>query len=282
MVKRREPTVNQEAVALPFEVERPEDTEYINAIIYGATGSGKTHLLGTAMDYPGTSPILLLDVEGGTKTLRGKKVDVVRPLSWKQIQDIYNFLRHDNHHYKAIGIDSLTELQKKYSLGAILGDLKEGESDYDDLGGTVVPTRQDWLKTGDQMRKFIRAFKELAYIKTGGDRIHVFMTCLEKTDEKRNIVGPLFSGQLSSECGAYVDVLARLSRIAVEEPGEGDTVKVMSKRHLLVDSYTNADGIVFLAKNRGSKVRQIWNPTIQKIVEMRGEDENHKTPVESA
>ena len=269
MPKKKPETVEEERyIELPFFVEKPEDTDFTNAIIYGDTGSGKTYLLGTAVDHPATSPFLLLDVEGGTKTLRGRGVDVVRPLSWKEIQDIYNYFRHDNHHYKALGIDSLTELQKKYSLGTILGDIHEGESDYTDLGGTSVPTRQDWLKTGDQMRKFIRAFKELSYIKTGGDRIHVFMTCLEKMDEKRNLVGPMFSGQLSSESGAYVDVLARLSHIAVEEEdGEGN-VRAVSRRHLLVDSYTNEDGVRYLAKNRGSSTRQIWDPTIQKIVEM--------------
>ena len=256
-----------EYIELPFIVEKPEDTEFTNAIIYGDTGSGKTFLLGTSADYPATSPFLLLDVEGGTKTLRGRDLDVVRPASWKEIQEIYNFLRHDNHHYKAIGIDSLTELQKKYSLGALLGDLKEVE-DYTHLADTVVPTRQDWLKTGDQMRKFIRAFKGLSYTKQGGQPIHVFMTCLEKIDDKRNLVGPLFSGQLSSESGAYVDCLARLSHIAVDEEDEEGNVKTVSRRHLLVDSYTNEDEVKYLAKNRGSNIRQIWNPTIQKIVEM--------------
>lgn len=258
-----------EEVKLPFAVELPEDTDFTNSIIYGDTGSGKTHLLGTANECEATSPMLLIDVEGGTKTLRGMEIDVVRPLSWKEIQDVYNFLRHDNHKYRSVGVDSLTELQKKYSLGTIMGDIKEGESDYADLGGTVVPTRQDWLKTGDQMRKFIRAFKELSYIKTGGDRIHVFMTCLEKYDEKKSVTSPLFSGQLAFESGAYVDMLARLSNISVMEDGaEGEEARPVSRRHLLVDAYTNADGMKYLAKNRGSVVKQIWDPTIQKIIEM--------------
>lgn len=257
-----------EEAQIPFPVERPEDTNFINTIIYGDTGAGKTYLLGTALDYEPTSPFLILDVDGGSKTLRGKGVDMVRPSSWKEIQDIYNFFRHDNHYYRALGIDSLTELQKKYSLGAILGDLKDVD-DYADLGSTVVPTRQDWLKTGDQMRKFLRAFKWLSYIKDGGDRIHVFMTCLERIDEKRNIIGPSFSGQLVSESGAYVDVLARLACLSVEEEGEGGNAVTVNKRHLLVDSYTNEDGVRYLAKNRGSGVRQIWEPTIQKVVEMK-------------
>lgn len=246
---------------------RPEDTDFVNSIIYGDTGSGKTFLLGTSMEYEPTSPLLLLDVEGGTKTLRGKNVDVVRPASWKELQEIYNFFRHDNHQYKALGIDSLTELQKKYSLGHILGDLREVE-DYTNLADTVVPTRQDWLKTGDQMRKFIRAFKGLSYLRKGegGDPIHVFMTCLEKIDDKRNLIGPLFSGQLMAESGAYVDVLARLSCISVEEDdGEGG-ISIVNKRHLLIDSYINSEGVRYLAKNRGSGERQIWSPTIKDIV----------------
>lgn len=259
---------------LPFEILSPEDTEFINAIIYGDTGSGKTTLLGTANKFKGTAPILLIDVEGGTKSLRGKDVDVVRPLSWSEIQDIYNYLRHDNHKYRSVGVDSLSELQKKYSLGAILGDLKiQQESEYANLGETIVPTRQDWMKTGDQMRKFIRAFKDLSYIKTGGDPIHVFMTCLEKVDEKKDTIGPMFSGTLSMEAGAYVDVLARLSRVAQEkENADGETV-IVNRRHLLVDAYENDQGIRYLAKNRGSGVRQIWSPSIKKIVQIVNGDE---------
>ena len=259
-------------------IQRPEDTDFVNVITYGDTGSGKTFLLGTATDYEPTSPFLLLDVEGGTKTLRGKDVDIVRPVSWKELQEIYNYFRHDNHKYKALGIDSLTELQKKYSLGHILGDLREVE-DYTNLADTVVPTRQDWLRTGDQMRKFIRAFKGLSYLRageSGGDPIHVFMTCLEKIDDKRNIIGPLFPGQLAVESGAYVDVLARLSCISVEEDdGEGN-IKTVNKRHLLIDSYTNADGIRYLAKNRGSGRRQIWDPTVEDIVMIGREKEEER------
>lgn len=251
----------------PFSVERPEDTEFTSAIIYGETGSGKTRLLGTAVECEDTNPCLLIDVEGGTKTLRRVEIDVVRPASWKEIQEIYNFLRHDNTKYRSVCIDSLTELQKKYSLGTILGDLSEGQSDYTDLGGTVVPTRQDWLKTGDQMRKFIRAFKELAYLKDVKRRIHVLMTCLEKYDEKKNLIGPNFYGQLGGESGAYIDVLARLSHITVEKEVEGETVLV-SRRHLLVDAYSDADGMRYLAKNRGSSIRQIWEPTVEKIIKM--------------
>lgn len=255
------------SIELPFLVERPEDTEFTSAIIYGETGSGKTKLIGTAVECEETNPCLLIDVEGGTKTLRGVEIDVVRPSSWKEIQEIYNFLRHDNTKYRSVGIDSLTELQKKYSLGTILGDLSEGESDYTDLGGTIVPTRQDWLKTGDQMRKFIRAFKELAYLRDVKRRIHVLMTCLESYDEKKNLVCPTFYGKLSGEAGAYIDVLARLSRITVEKEVEGEKI-LISRRHLLVDTYSDADGMRYLAKNRGSSIRQIWEPTVEKIVRM--------------
>jgi len=253
---------------LPFTVESPNDTEFTSAIIYGETGVGKTHLLGTVTKCKFASPCLLIDVDGGTKTLRGVNIDVVRPTSWREIQEIYNFFRHDNTKYKSVAVDSLSELQKKYSLGTILGDLMDdGESDYTDLGGTIVPTRQDWLKTGDQMRKFIRAFKELAYLKDTDKRVHVLMTCLEKYVEKKDLICPLFSGSLAEESGAYVDVLARLSHIT-QEKEEDDKIKVISRRHLLVDAHTDSEGMRYLAKNRGSRVKQIWNPTIEKLLTM--------------
>lgn len=253
---------------LPFTVELPENSEHLNMIIYGDTGTGKTYLCGSALDFEGSSPTLFIDFEGGTKTLHGRKIDVVRPKNWKEIQTIYEYLYHDNEKYKSVVIDSLTELQKKFSMGAIMGQFDEDNNNYADLENSVAPTRQDWLRSGEQMRKTIRAFRDLAYLQETSRRVHVIMTALEKYDEKKRIICPSLPGSLAYECGALVDIFARLSKQAVTVINpETKEEKVITRRHLLTEEHVDETDLKYTAKNRGGRLgKQMWDPTIAKIL----------------
>ena len=259
---------------LPFEVELPEHSEHLNMIVYGDTGVGKTHLCGTAVQFAGSNPVLFIDVEGGTKTLHGVKVDVTRPRSWKEWQTIYEYFLHDNRKYKAVIIDPLTELQKR-SMATILGELDTGGGNYADLEKAIAPSRQDWLRSGEQMRKIIRGFRDLAYLPDIDRRVHVIMTALEKYDEKKQLICPSLPGALGVECGAMVDILVRLSRqhqvVTDEDTGEE---KSIIRRHLLTDDYVDDMGIKYMAKNRGNRLgRAMWDPTIEKILGVWGQKE---------
>lgn len=246
-----------------MEVIKPETRGeiHLNVILYGVTGVGKTVFCGTANECKFTRPSLVVDVEGGTLSLSGQDVDVTRPKSFKDIQVIYDFLRNENTKYKSVCVDSLSEIQRKISMGEIMEDLDE-EAAYQNLGKAVPPNRQDWLRSHEHMRKFIRAFRDLSYHPDEKRRLHVFMTALEKADETRSIVCPQLPGLLGVECGAYVDILARLSvqkRTVKEEEVEA--------RHLLTQDYTDEDGTKYLAKNRGGKMGvSTWNPTAEKLV----------------
>ena len=263
-------SVDRKRLKTPFMIEQPEDTEHLNMIIYGDMGVGKTYLCGTAMDFEGTTPALFIDFEGGTRTLRGRKIDVVRPKNWKDIQEIYEFFLYKNTYYKCVIIDPLTELQKKHSMGYVMGEVTDhGNSNhYSDLGKAVAPSIQDWLRSSEQMRKVIRAFRDLAYLEDKSRRVHVIMTALEKYDEKKGVVCPQLPGALGLECGAMVDILVRLSKqsIEVEDPETGDVTREI-RRHLLTEDYIDDTGTKYMAKNRGDELGlQVWNPTIKKIL----------------
>lgn len=241
----------------------PDANHAINMIIYGDTGVGKTHLAGSAADSTALAPVLMIDVEGGTLTLAGKQIDVFRPTNWGDVQEAYNVLRSEDHPYKTVIIDSLTEIQRKLSMGFIMGDLQDDSDAYHDLSRTAPPDRQDWLRTGEQMRKFIRAFRDLSWQRNVRRRVHVIMTALEKSDDKRRIICPELPGKLGPGAGAFVDILARLA-IVMTENEDG---AARERRHLLVSSYEDARGMTYLAKNRGGRLgRQIWDPTAQDIL----------------
>jgi len=238
-----------------------EDTLFLNILVYGVTGSGKTHLAGTAADCEATSPVLLVDFEAGTLTIRGKAVDIVRPRSWADVQEVYDMLASGKSGYRCVVLDTLTEMQRALSLASIVGSGASAE----DLEATPVPTRQDWLRTGDQMRKVIRAFRNLAYQDDPEARMHVLMLAHERSDERLGVVCPQLSGQLGVEAGAFVDVLARLTTFE-ETDDEGNT---RLRRYLLLSEHVSEETKMrYLAKARGVQARGIFDPDMSKILSL--------------
>lgn len=70
--------------------------EWLNFHIFGISGVGKTHLMGTASECVTTSDVLVIDAEGGKATLLANwrdRIDVVRINSYKQLNIVYEFMR---------------------------------------------------------------------------------------------------------------------------------------------------------------------------------------------
>lgn len=248
-----------------MKVYRPETRENIriNSIIYSLPGGGKTRLAGTAQDYEPTSPTMLIDIGGGTLTLSGQKIDIVRPTSLTELQEVYDFLRHDNRKYRSVSLDHLTETQKKLSMGSILEELDADEAGgYGDLTKASPAHLYDWLRSGEHMRKIIRAFADLATLKDRKRRIHVFLMALEKKDDSRSVICPQLPGTLGIECCASVDLVARLYRRKRKIKG-----KIARLRYLLTDEAVNSEGLTCIARNRGDVLGTgIWEPTVERIV----------------
>ena len=101
--------------------ERPQ---VVNMLVYGDPGVGKTVLAGSASEVEAMSPVLFIDVEGGTMSLRNKypQVDVVRVASWSDMTSVYNDIASSTDSYKTIVLDSLTEIQK-FSMYNIMRDI---------------------------------------------------------------------------------------------------------------------------------------------------------------
>ena len=230
-----------------MQVEKGKDVR-LNILIYGLTDVGKTTLLGSAQRCRATSPTLLLDVEGGTQSLAGDAIEIFRPQSFSDIQEVYDFLRYDNKTYKSVGIDSITEIQRKLSMGEIIGTLTE-DAGYDNLAEHVPPNRYDWLQSGEQMRRFIRAFRELAYLSDKKRRIHVIFGALEKYDDNRRIVCPSLPGLLGLEVGASVDIMGRLS-IEEVNVSKGEEEELKEYRLLTMKEFADEDGIKYLGRAR--------------------------------
>lgn len=85
-----------------------EKSSYLSALIYGRSGTGKTHFGST---FP--KPILMLDIrEEGTDTIANVPgIDRLEVDSWSDFEDAFWFISEGEHKYKTILLDQISMLQ---------------------------------------------------------------------------------------------------------------------------------------------------------------------------
>lgn len=218
--------------------------KFLNLLIYGEPGIGKTVLAGSAAAVEDMAPVLFIDIEGGTLSLVDFYPDakVVRVSSWKELQQVYNALYKGDTGYKTVVIDSLTEAQK-FSMGDIMKQAVREDPSRD----PDVPAIRDWGKNIEQMRRLVRGFRDLP--------MHVVFTALADSDKDnrgRMQYRPMLSGKLKGEIPGFVDIVLYMY-IKIQ----GDN----QKRLLLTGTTDGA-----MAKDRSNKLPPIVeDPTMELI-----------------
>ena len=263
---RQEETVEQAIEDFPLELQTPAAiSEHLKILVYADPGVGKTYFLGTADDDPRLTPALLVDTEGGTLTIRGKKnIDVVRVRSYEDITKLIKHLRMPDHskcshrQWKCIMIDSLTELQKQIMQEILRMEyVKKPSRDPD------IPEMRDWGKNAERVRKVVRAFRDL-------QGYHIIFTLLQREIKDENtgitVVKPGLPGQLADDIAGFIDVVGFLQIVRKEETKkEGDKTvkKVIVSRQMVVQPVTRA-----IAKDRSNVLGDIIeNPTLPKMLD---------------
>lgn len=239
-----------------LEITSPDKIEYLNMLVYGEFGVGKTYLCGTAQDHPKTGPILLLDVEGGTVTLRHRPdIEVVQPRTLEDIAKIHEQLRINNDgHYKTVIIDSLTELAD-LDMREVMRKMHQARPDRD----PDVADKREWGIVRTHMRKIVRAFKDLP--------MNTIVTALLLQD-KDDITGkttfyPSLSGKMRTEIPGFFDVVGYMSSSV---NGEETTRRI---QFLKTDKVT--------AKDRTSSFGSyLDNPTIPMMWDMLHNEKGKK------
>lgn len=270
VTKKRRRKVVEKSFYNKLNMEEPKSPEDIklNSFFYGLTGTGKTWLLGSAAKCKATYPMFFIAIDPGELTLAGipkERMEILKPNTFAEIQDAYDFLRFENTKFKSIGLDSTTEMHDKLSMGKIL-DVVQEDGSYGNLETSVPATQYDWLQSGEQMKRNIRAFRDLASLREVDRRLHVFMTALEKTDEKRNVVCPALPGALGVSVGAHVDILGRLSWARIKRNDEIIEVRKLDLKQIESEGYT------YLGKARSPmEIKlpvKIYNPTVAKLIKL--------------
>jgi hypothetical protein len=170
-------------------------------LVYGGSGVGKTLLTGTAAHVPEMSPMLVIDAEEGSMTLNAlsdvaDKIDVVPMRDWRKMQSVYNDLYSGRLPYKTVTVDSGTEVQQ-LAMNDVLG------ADGKVLDTGITPEFKDWYKNTEQIRRMIRAFRDLP--------MHTIITALEMDSldprTKVTMKRPAFSNKLSQQIPAFFDTV---------------------------------------------------------------------------
>lgn len=193
--------------------------KYIKGLIYGEPGAGKTYLFGTCEDDPEHFlPALLIDIDGGTATIRHRtKIDVKTVRSIEELQNIYKEIAAQPDHYKTIGIDNLSELQK-IDMNAVMKEAKETANNPDKVD-IYVPGQREWGKSGERMRIIVRRYRDLP--------AHVFMFAHQEEREdpttKLSRIWPSLPGKLRHELSGFFDIVGMLSTYEVALPDNAGT-----------------------------------------------------------
>lgn len=203
-----------------------DDSEQEDAgkfLIHGGQGTGKTTLASTVAKAGKT---LFVDLVGekGTRSFRGapyaKNIDVARPTSVTQLDDLFWKLDAGGHGYQAVIVDSITSLQKmtmRFLMGHTETAVKEIKQ------GTAPADMRTWGESLNIMTDTATFWYGLA----DGNRanpMHVVMTAQTKVQE--NELTGMVSRQPDVQKGALSIFLAAPDYIIytdVEEDMDADS-----------------------------------------------------------
>jgi hypothetical protein len=231
--------------------------EALKVIVYGQSGAGKTVFLGSTNDCEELQPVLLIDFESGTLSIKSKihkiddikqepepgKISSIKIKSWADFNPIIDYLYSEFNVYKTVLVDSITEVNTMNLTTVVEKNMKNAG----------MATLQDYGLSGAQMRVLIRELRDLS-----DEGINVFISALAQTtkDEITGAVStlPSLTGKLAAEIPALFDIVGYLQ---IDKDG---------KREMLFQTVGR-----ILAKDRtegGMLGDNMINPTVKKMLEL--------------
>lgn len=258
-----------------FTIRKSKQRErFINLLVYGDFGVGKTTLAASAVDVPSMRDVLLANVESGDMSIEDYDFDAVDIHSYKQFARLHEFLRihckardandvealrklearfkgmspeeiEQPARYRTVIIDSLTEVQK-LAMYQLLG-ITVGEHPLD--VEPESPQFKEWGASAEMIRLLVRSFRDLP--------MHVIFVCsqiVDTDDKKKRFLTPALPGKLANEVQGFLDAVGYY----VAAPSESGEIR----RRLYLQP-----GKTFQAKNRFRRftANYIDEPTMQKI-----------------
>jgi len=256
--------------------------QYLNLLVYGEYGSGKTVLAGTADDVPEMKNVLYIDAEAGKTALTDRpNLDVVTINTFKQLARVYEFLRlhcrlRDDGSpealrrmaeiemqlkgleappekptiYRTVVVDSLTEVQT-YLMYQLMGvDPNKVALDAE----LTSPEWGEWRQSSDTIQLLARQFRDLP--------MNVIMVLSEQEVQEsgtRMVRRINLPGKLASRIQGFWDMVGYLQKAVI--PGDQGTTVTRWRLYL-------TKGQNFQAKHRFRRIDVdfVEDPTIGKLL----------------
>lgn len=241
----------------------------LSILVHGLAGAGKTTFAATA-----PKPLLLLDVEMAARFIKGRKIKwnplteappvhdgswdicVVSVNEFKKAQTAYEYLKSGRHPFKAVVVDSISELQSKA---------------VENIKGRQQLQTQDWGKLLSVMAFFCRDLRDL----TGDDDNTieaVIITAMSKDYD--GIIKPYLQGQIAAQVPYWLDITGYLY---VSQVPDANGV-LTDTRNLLIGNHPNYE-----AKSRVPGLPTvIEHPDVAAMLDnIFGPDPEQQAPVEA-
>lgn len=287
----------KELPPLGFEMEEigadNEQPLWLNILIFGPFGVGKTYLIGTAQDDPDTNSVFLMDGESGKASIRFKKgIRRVPVKDFTTAENVIAFLdkywRIRDAYLAAVKAKNKDEIERWHHNACILFRVpEEDRKDFvvpiyrtvavdslteiqqydmreimqqvvkdDPERDPDVPSVREWGKTQTHIKELVRALRAMPFHK-------IFAALdVEKQDEKTKEVQvlPDLPGKLAKQMPGLVDIVGYYySYVATE--GEGENAQEVTHRVLLTQNSGK-----YQAKDRTDALgRFVMDPTIPMI-----------------
>lgn len=206
-----------------------KNIKYVNCIIYGKSGVGKTRLSSTA-----PKP-LILDSENGLLSIKDKDIPVIKIKDFDDLKEAYDYLtsKKAKKLYETIIIDSASEVAE-IVLQQLKKETKDGRQAYMQLGEICLP--------------LLRDFRDIPY--------HVIMICKCKAIETDGIeiYKPSMPGKALVENIPYLFDLMLAMRIYEDDESE------KQMRYLQTQP-----SLTYEAKDRSGKLNDMEKPDLGKL-----------------
>ena len=221
-----------------------------NVGIYAWPGQGKTGLFADA-----DKSLLIMDSDiYGTDTALalGADCDAAQVSGYSELEDIYQYLRNDEHPYKAVAWDSVTLFQDRTLIDEILQDAHMANPNKQ---SPDVPSMREYLVSQSRIGRYFRQFCELPIV-----FVPTFHVMAIETPDGETMWAPLLQGkdgEFATKISGYLNVLGHFYK---RTEGDGDSKKVTRYLKFVGDHQ-------HVAKDRLNAMPAVMkDPTIGKIL----------------
>lgn len=193
----------------PEVIELQSEDEYVNLLIYGDSGVGKTVLAGSDDDV-----LFIAPEDNGTLSAKrfGSTARKWKIHGWDDIVAAYNWLYSlDPIPFNWVVLDSLTEMQDMCMRKILEEGIELNPSRDPD-----TPQLQDWIPYQNRFMRLVKAFNSLD--------VNVLYTALqmeEETEDGEIVVLPMMQGKGTQYAKKVASTVTSFGRISVQRKRVG-------------------------------------------------------------